>query len=91
MTGTLSARADALRSSGVPFVQATVVRAQEPSSARPGDRAIILSDGSMEGFVGGHCAAGQMKSVRSTNGTPASFAAAPWTGAPLASTPWSRS
>jgi xanthine dehydrogenase accessory factor len=44
-------------------VQATVVRAQEPSSARPGDRAIILADGSMEGFVGGHCAAGSVRTA----------------------------
>ncbi len=47
----------------MPFVQATVVRAQEPSSARPGDRAIILADGSMEGFVGGHCAAGSVRTA----------------------------
>ncbi len=40
----------------VPFVHATVVRAQVPTSARPGDDAIILADGSIEGFVGGHCA-----------------------------------
>lgn len=59
----MAARADELRSSGVPFVQATVVRAQEPSSARPGDRAIILADGSMEGFVGGHCAAGSVRTA----------------------------
>ena len=39
-----------------PFVRATVVRAQSPTSARPGDTAIILSDGTIEGFVGGHCA-----------------------------------
>jgi xanthine dehydrogenase accessory factor len=39
-----------------PFVRATVVRAQSPTSARPGDKAIILSDGTIEGFVGGHCA-----------------------------------
>jgi xanthine dehydrogenase accessory factor len=63
VTSTLTERADALRSSGVPFVQATVVRAQEPSSARPGDRAIILADGSMEGFVGGHCAAGSVRTA----------------------------
>ncbi len=35
---------------------ATVVRAQEPTSARPGDDAVILGDGTVEGFVGGHCA-----------------------------------
>ena len=40
----------------VPFVRATVVRAQEPTSARPGDSAIISADGSIEGFVGGVCA-----------------------------------
>jgi xanthine dehydrogenase accessory factor len=39
-----------------PYVRATVVRAQEPTSARPGDSAVILSDGSIEGFVGGVCA-----------------------------------
>lgn len=38
------------------FVQATVVRAQCPTSARPGDAAIVLPDGSIEGFVGGQCA-----------------------------------
>ena len=63
MTMTLSARIDELSTTGVPFVQATVVRAQEPSSARPGDRAIILADGSIEGFVGGHCAAGSVRTA----------------------------
>ncbi len=63
MTMTMSARVEELTRSGVAFVQATVVRAQEPSSARPGDRAIILADGSMEGFVGGHCAAGSVRTA----------------------------
>lgn len=63
MTTTMSERADELSRSGVPFVQATVVRAQKPSSARPGDRAIILADGSMEGFVGGQCAAGSVRTA----------------------------
>jgi xanthine dehydrogenase accessory factor len=40
----------------VPYVHATVVRAEQPTSARPGDDAIILADGTMEGFVGGQCA-----------------------------------
>jgi xanthine dehydrogenase accessory factor len=39
-----------------PYVQATVVRAQCPTSARPGDSAIVLADGTIEGFVGGQCA-----------------------------------
>lgn len=63
MTETMSARIDELTQSRVPFVRATVVRAQEPSSARPGDRAIVLADGSIEGFVGGHCAAGSVRTA----------------------------
>ncbi|MGH2969040.1 MAG: XdhC family protein, partial [Solirubrobacteraceae bacterium] len=39
-----------------PFVRATVVRAQRPSSVRPGDAAIVRPDGTIEGFVGGVCA-----------------------------------
>jgi xanthine dehydrogenase accessory factor len=38
------------------FVTATVVRAQHPTSAHPGDTAIVFSDGTIEGFVGGQCA-----------------------------------
>jgi xanthine dehydrogenase accessory factor len=39
-----------------PFVHATVVRAQPPTSSYPGDEAIVLADGTIEGFVGGQCA-----------------------------------
>ncbi|MET0765037.1 MAG: XdhC family protein [Blastococcus sp.] len=39
-----------------PFVQATVVRAQKPTSAHAGDTALVRVDGSIEGFVGGTCA-----------------------------------
>jgi xanthine dehydrogenase accessory factor len=49
-------RADELSAARVPFVTATVVRAQRPSSVTPGDSAVILSDGTIEGFVGGACA-----------------------------------
>ena len=62
-TTAITTRIDELTASRVPFVQATVVRAQEPTSAHPGDRAIVLADGSMEGFVGGHCAAGSVRSA----------------------------
>jgi len=37
-------------------VRATVVRAAPPTSANPGDEAILLPDGTIEGFVGGQCA-----------------------------------
>ena len=47
----------------VPFVHATVVRAQFPTSARPGDDAIVLADGSIEGFVGGQCAEGSVRAA----------------------------
>lgn len=49
-------RAGALRDAGTPFVLATVVRAASPSSARAGDSALVLPDGTLEGFVGGTCA-----------------------------------
>ncbi len=39
-----------------PFVTATVVRAAKPTSVRPGDAALILPDGTIDGFVGGVCA-----------------------------------
>src|SRR5215468_6844991 len=52
----LVARADGLRSGRTPFVLATVVRAERPTSAKAGDRALVLPDGTIEGFVGGTCA-----------------------------------
>jgi xanthine dehydrogenase accessory factor len=33
-----------------------VVLAERPTSAKPGDEALVLADGTMEGFVGGTCA-----------------------------------
>lgn len=49
-------RASELRSRRTPFTLATVVRARRPTSARTGDRALVLPDGTIEGFVGGACA-----------------------------------
>ena len=49
-------RAEALRAEGIPFVHARVVLAERPTSAKPGDEAIVLADGTIEGFVGGQCA-----------------------------------
>ncbi|MGQ0576633.1 MAG: XdhC family protein [Pseudonocardia sp.] len=54
--GDLLARVDALRAARTPFVLATVVRAERPTSAKPGDGALVLADGTVEGFVGGVCA-----------------------------------
>ena len=52
----LSRRAEELSAGRVPFVTATVVRAQSPTSVEPGAVALVLDDGTIEGFVGGVCA-----------------------------------
>jgi xanthine dehydrogenase accessory factor len=49
-------RAADLRAGRVAFVMATVVRAERPTSAKAGDVAVVLADGTVEGFVGGECA-----------------------------------
>jgi xanthine dehydrogenase accessory factor len=54
--GEQAQRADELAAARVPFVTAIVVRAQRPSSVAAGDSAVILSDGTIEAFVGGVCA-----------------------------------
>jgi xanthine dehydrogenase accessory factor len=56
IAASLSRRADELRAARAPFVVATVVRAQRPTSVRSGDTALVLGDGTIEGFVGGACA-----------------------------------
>ena len=44
-----------LRAREEPFVLATVVACKSPQSAKPGSKAIIKSDGSVIGWVGGGC------------------------------------
>ena len=56
MSPAVSRRAAELAAEGTAFVTATVVRAQRPTSVRAGDVALVLGDGSIEGFVGGVCA-----------------------------------
>ena len=51
----LTARANDLASRREPFVHATVVRAQRPTSAHAGDTALVLASGEIQGFVGGNC------------------------------------
>jgi xanthine dehydrogenase accessory factor len=41
---------------GQPFVLATVVWRQSPSSSQPGSRAIITAEGEVHGWIGGACA-----------------------------------
>jgi xanthine dehydrogenase accessory factor len=56
MRDAIGTRAGELRAARVPFVLARVVHADPPTSARPGDEAIVLADGTIIGFVGGTCA-----------------------------------
>ena len=62
-TRTLADSMRALATQRRAYVHATVVRAQDPTSARPGDAAIIHEDGSIEGFVGGQCAEGSVRAA----------------------------
>jgi xanthine dehydrogenase accessory factor len=50
------ARAEELVARREPYVAATVVRAERPTSAKPGATAVVQSDGTIVGFVGGECA-----------------------------------
>lgn len=63
MAATLADRARELADQRRSFVHATVVRAQPPASARPGDEAIVREDGSIDGFVGGVCAEGAVRTA----------------------------
>lgn len=50
------AKGHKLCQSGQPFATATVVRAEKPTSGKPGDKAIITAAGEMFGWIGGSCA-----------------------------------
>jgi len=55
MTTDLFATAAKLRADRTPFVLATVVASYPPQSVRPGAKAIVHADGTIEGWVGGGC------------------------------------
>ena len=56
MSNTLLELAYQLTKAGEPFVLATVVWCERPTSAKPGAQAIIQADGTMMGWIGGNCA-----------------------------------
>ena len=56
ITPELSRRSQELTAAREPFVTATVVRVQHPASVQPGSVALVLADGTIDGFVGGVCA-----------------------------------
>ena len=49
-------RAANLKDESKPFVLSTVVACKPPTSAKPGAKAIVQTDGSLYGWVGGSCA-----------------------------------
>ena len=53
--GAVLVEAGRLTADGRPFVLATVVSVRRPASARRGDRALVLPDGRLVGWVGGAC------------------------------------
>ncbi|MET8089747.1 XdhC family protein [Micromonospora sp. NPDC005220] len=90
---TIAERARELTDTREPFVHATVVRAQDPTSARPGDAAVIRSDGSIEGFVGGVCAESSVRAAALDtlrDGTALLLRVLPEGAAPFPDTPGAR-
>jgi xanthine dehydrogenase accessory factor len=53
---TLLKRAAELDAQGSPYAMVTVIHALAPTSAKPGDKAIVCADGTMYGWIGGGCA-----------------------------------
>ena len=45
-----------LQQIGTPYALVSVIKALAPTSARPGDKAIVTADGDFHGWVGGGCA-----------------------------------
>lgn len=50
-----------LKGAGQAFALATVVRTEDLTSAKPGAKALIRGDGSLQGWVGGGCTLGAVK------------------------------
>jgi xanthine dehydrogenase accessory factor len=57
----LAIRVEHLIAQRQPFVLASVVRARRPTSVRPGDAAVVLPDGTIEGFLSGVCAVSSVR------------------------------
>lgn len=55
-TTRLLASAQRLQAEDRPFALVSVVRVEPPTSARPGDKALVTEDGQIEGWIGGGCA-----------------------------------
>lgn len=51
-------KAASLSANNVPFATAHIVRRKNPSSGKPGDKAIITQEGNIYGWIGGGCTRG---------------------------------
>lgn len=49
-------KAAQLKAAGTPFALVTVVRAESPTSAKPGAKAVVTANGEIAGWIGGGCA-----------------------------------
>lgn len=56
MSHTLLSQATQFEAAGEPFVLATVIWCERPTSAKPGAQAIIQANGHLTGWIGGSCA-----------------------------------
>jgi xanthine dehydrogenase accessory factor len=73
ITAELARRAEELAGAGEPFATATVVRVEHPTSVEVGSVALVRTDGTIEGFVGGVCAEQSVKAyslIALQNGDP---------------------
>jgi len=74
------AQATRLQAEERPFALVTVLRAQAPTSAKAGDKALVTADGQIHGWIGGGCAQpAVVKTVRQAlaSGQPQSIRIAP--------------
>ena len=55
-TETVISAARRLLEADTAYALVSVIRAQPPASARPGDKAVVTADGQLHGWVGGGCA-----------------------------------
>jgi len=56
VTDTILEQASRLKAAGEQFALVTVVRSDSPTSAKPGAKAIVRLDGTIDGWIGGGCA-----------------------------------
>lgn len=55
MTDSFFGKVQELIDRNSPFAMAIVVRAEKPTSGKPGDKAVVTADGALAGWIGGSC------------------------------------